>query len=199
MALIKIGPMKSWFFIIPFLATLSLAAQNYPPKDWQIKTAVLAAPEHERENATVMGYTSDGELTILREGSNDLICLADDPARRGFSVACYHESLEPFMARGRALRAEGKKNKEIFQIREDEVKAGKLEMPDRALLGVTTGQVNESTQEIEKVFTRWVFYIPFATAEMTGLPPAPAGPGAPWIMDAGTHRAHIMITPPKNK
>jgi len=102
-ALIKIGSIKSWFFIIPFLATLSLAAQTYPPKDWQIKTAVLAAPEHERENATVMGYTSDGELTTQREGSNDLICPADDPARKGFSVACYHDSLESFMARGRAL------------------------------------------------------------------------------------------------
>ncbi|MEC7905826.1 MAG: hypothetical protein VYC82_01235 [Verrucomicrobiota bacterium] len=162
--------MRSWSVIIPFLATLSLAAQSYAPKDWQIKTAVLAAPEYERENATVMGYTSDGELTVPREGSNDLICLADDPARKGFSVACNHESLESFMDRGRALRAKGKTNKEIFQIREDEVKAGKLEMPDRALLVVTTA-----------------------------LPPAPAGPGAPWIMDAGTHRAHIMITPPKNK
>lgn len=191
--------MKARFFIIPLLVSLSLGAQTYPPKDWQIKTAVLAAPEHERENATVLGYKSNGELGILRQGSNDLICLADDPAAKGFSVACYHESLEPFMARGRALKKEGKKRKEIFQIREDEVKAGKLEMPDRALLGVTTGQVNEVTKEVENVFTRWVFYIPFATAETTGLPPAPAGPGAPWIMDAGTHRAHIMITPPKNK
>ena len=191
--------MKSWFFIIPFWATLSLGTQNYPPKDWQIKTAVLAAPGHERKNATVLGYKSSGELGILREGSNDLICLADDPAGKGFSVACYHESLEPFMARGRTLKKEGKKRNEIFQIREDEVKAGKLEMPDRALLSVTTGRVNEATNEIENVFTRWVFYIPFATAETTGLPPAPAGPGAPWIMDAGTHRAHIMITPPKNK
>jgi hypothetical protein len=196
---IGIPAMKAWFFIIPLLASLSLVAQNYPPKEWQIETAVLAAPEHERDNATVLGYASDGELAILRQGSNDLICLADDPARKGFSVACYHESLEPFMARGRALRKEGKNNKDIFQIREDEVKAGKLEMPDRALLSVTTGEVNEDTKEVENVFTRWVFYIPFATAETTGLPPAPAGPGAPWIMDAGTHRAHIMITPPKNK
>ena len=160
---------------------------------------MLAAPEHERENATVLDYKSNGELGILRQGSSDLICLADDPGAKGFSVACYHESLEPFMARGRALKKKGKKRKEIFQIREDEVKAGKLEMPDRALLSVTTGQVNEATKDIENVFIRWVFYIPFATAETTGLSPAPAGPGAPWIMDAGTHRAHIMITPLKNK
>ena len=127
----------------------------------------------------MLGYKSGVELGILREGGNDLICLADDPAGKGFSVACYHESFEPFIARGRTLKKEGKKRNEIFQIREDEVKVGKLEMPDRALFSVTTGQVNEGTNEIENVFTRWVFYIPLATSETTGLPPAPAGPGAP--------------------
>jgi hypothetical protein len=136
---------------------------------------------------------------VLREGSNDLICLADDPARKGFSVACYHNSLEPLMVRGRELKAEGKSAKEIFQIREDEAKSGQLEMPEKALLYVLTGQVNEETKAIEKTHLRYVFYIPFATAESTGLPLAPSGPGGPWIMNPGTHRAHIMITPPKNK
>jgi len=41
-----------------------------------------------------------------------------------------------------------------------------------------------------------VVYIPWATAASTGLPIKPAAPGMPWIMDPGTHRAHIMITPP---
>ena len=31
----------------------------------------------------------------------------------------------------------------------------------------------------------------------TGIPLAPLTPGGPWIMDPGTHRAHIMINPPK--
>jgi len=44
---------------------------------------------------------------------------------------------------------------------------------------------------------RYVIYIPFATAESTGLPLAPSAPGMPWIMDPGTHRAHIMINPPQ--
>lgn len=159
----------------------------------------MSAPEHERENATVLGYESDGQLTIIRQGSNDLLCLADDPARKGFSVACYHESLEPFMARGRQLKKEGKSTEEIFAIRENEAKAGVLEMPDKALLYVMTGQVNETTNEVEKTHLRYVFYIPFATAESTGLPLAPVMPGGPWIMNPGTHRAHVMITPPKDK
>ncbi len=42
---------------------------------------------------------------------------------------------------------------------------------------------------------RYVVYIPWATAANTGLPTKPEAPGMPWIMDPGTHRAHIMIDP----
>lgn len=191
--------MRFLLLAIAVSAPLLTSAQNYPPKAWQIATATLAAPEQDRENATVLGYGSNGELTVLRQGTNDLICLADDPSRKGFSVASYHKSLEPFMERGRELKKQGKSAQEIFSIREEEAKSGKLEMPERALLSVLTGQVNEATQEVEQTHLRWVFYIPFATAESTGLPLAPVGPGAPWIMNPGTHRAHIMITPPKEK
>lgn len=191
--------MKFLLIVFAVLTPLSLTAQKYPPKDWQIATATLAAPELDRENATVLGYESDGKLTVIRQGSNDLICLADDPSRKGFSVACYHKSLEPFMARGRELKTEGKSAEEIFNIREEEAKAGTLEMPEHALLNVLTGQVNETTKEVEKTHLRYVYYIPFATSESTGLPLAPISPGAPWIMNPGTHRAHIMITPPKDK
>lgn len=182
------------------LALCSLtSAQNYPPADWQIETALLAAPEAERDEASVLGYRGDGSFGVLRQGANDLICLADDPSRKGFSAACYHKSLEPFMERGRELKKAGKSTDEIFQMREDEIKAGELAMPKQALLHVMTGQIDEETREIVNGHVRWVFYIPFATAESTGLPLAPISPGAPWIMNPGTHRAHIMITPPKKK
>ncbi len=189
--------MRILLFAIAIATPLVTHGQSYPSKEWQIATATLAAPEQDREGATVLGYESNGELAVIRQGTNDLICLADDPSRKGFSAACYHKSLEPFMARGRVLKKEGKSTEEIFNIREAEAKAGTLEMPERALLSVLTGQINESTQKVEQTHLRWVFYIPFATAESTGLPLAPVGPGAPWIMNPGTHRAHIMITPPK--
>ena len=41
--------------------------------------------------------------------TNKLICISDDPVKEGFNCVCYHKDLEPFMARGRALKAEGKK------------------------------------------------------------------------------------------
>lgn len=184
-------------FLILSLTILSCTGQEIPNKEQQIAQAVLAAPEHQREEAGVMGFDSSGEMILLREGANDFICIADDPNKDGFSVAAYHKSLEPFMARGRALRKEGLDAKQIFDKREEEVKAGKLTMPDKTTLYVSTGDINEETGNVENLYTRYVIYIPYATEETTGMPLQPIAPGAPWIMDPGTHRAHIMINPPK--
>lgn len=183
---------------IALFCVISLArAADIPSPDWQIKTAVLAAPEAARNAATVLGYDSAGALVTLRPGSNNFICLADDPKQKGFSVACYHKGLEPFMARGRELAAQGKNANEIFKVREEEVKAGKLPMPDKSILNVATGTVDAATGEVTDLYTRYVIYIPYATPESTGIPLAPIADGAPWIMNPGTHRAHIMINPPK--
>jgi hypothetical protein len=167
------------FIIIAILYPLTLLAQEYPTKDWQISTAIMAVPELEHENATVIGCEKGRELTGIRQGANDLICLADDPSGKRFSIACYHESLEPFMSRGRELKKQGKSSEEIFNIREEEAKAGTLEMPKHALLNVLIGQVNEATKQVEKTHLRYVYYIPFATFESTGLPLALISPGAP--------------------
>ena len=185
------------FLIFPAALLASAFAADVPPAEWQIKTAVLAAPKAERDAATVLGYDASGAVVTLRQGTNKLICLADDPKQKGFSVACYYQDLAPFMARGRELQAQGKKAPEVTKIREEEVKAGKLKMPDRSVLNVTTGTVNDATGEVTDLYTRYVVYIPYATPETTGIPLVPLSPGGPWIMDSGTHRAHIMINPPK--
>jgi hypothetical protein len=180
-----------------FCVASVVGAAEVPSSEWQIKTAVLAAPKPDRDAATVLGYDTSGALVTLRKGTNAFICLADDPRQKGFSVACYHKDLDPFMARGRALAAEGKNATDIFKVREDEVKAGKLPMPDKSILNVTTGKVAETGGEVTDLYTRYVIYIPYATVESTGIPLAPIADGAPWIMNPGTHRAHIMINPPK--
>lgn len=187
----------------PFLAFLTLLltgtfyAQEIPPADWQIKTALMAVPDDYREGAAVYGYDAAGTFTTLRKGTNDYIALADDPGRDNFSTAAYHKDLDPFMARGRELRMQGKTGDEIFEIREAEVRAGTLFLPDKTTLCVFTGKVNPETMEIEDPYVRYVFYMPFATGASTGLPTTPTPPGHAWLMDPGTHRAHIMITPPK--
>ena len=176
------------------------AQDNIPNKEEQILTAIAAAPEADRADATAYGYDKDGNLVLLREGTNSLICIADDPNRERFQCVCYHKDLEPFMSRGRALRAEGKSSQEIFDMREVEAKEGTLQMPkDGATLHLLEGKEGKFDPEKGEVVNanyRYVVYIPWATAESTGLPLQPIVPGGPWIMDPGTHRAHIMITPP---
>ncbi len=190
-----------------YLLTALVASSFYvnaqsPLKADQIAAAIHAAPEEMREGASVMGYDASGTFVSLKSGTNDLICLADDPNRSGFSTACYHKDLDPFMARGRALRLEGKNPAEINKIREDEAKSGKMKMPDQPttlhVLSGTDGKYNSETGEVEGANYRYVVYIPFATSKSTGLPTKPLEQGHPWIMFPGTYRAHIMITPPRD-
>ena len=193
--------MKSLFpTLVICLLTCVACAQSKPSNaDQQIATALLAAPAEQRAAATVYGYDQQDKLVTLREGSNALICLADDPTKEGFSASCYHRDLEPFMQRGRDLKAEGKSAKEIFDLREAEVKAGKLNMPEQPstlfVYSADADHFDTATGEVTDGSFRYVVYIPYATAESTGLPLSPEAPGMPWIMDPGTHRAHIMINP----
>ena len=194
--------MKTQLFtlIIGLCLSLQACAQPIPDKEKQISTAVMAAPEDVRADATVLGYDAQGKLITLREGTNSQVCVADDPNRDGFQVVCYHKDLVPFMERGKVLRAEGKNPKEIFDIREEEAKAGTLAMPEQpSTLHLLEGKEvvwNAEEGTLDGARYRYVVYIPWATSESTGLPTNPIVPGGPWIMDPGTHRAHIMITPP---
>lgn len=190
--------MKYAYTLILMFLILNTFAQ-IPSAEIQIKTAVLAAPEDKRAGAMVYGYDAKGEFVVLRKGTNEMICLADNPNQAGLNVSCYHKDLEPFMARGRELKAEGKSFQETFDIREAEAKSGKLMMPKQAsnlqVYSAKAEDYNATTGEVTKGSFRYVVYIPWATAASTGLPIKPEAPGMPWIMDPGTHRAHIMINP----
>ncbi len=198
-------PLFSTIFAFLLVSCISVSgkAQSVPSKEVQLKTATMAAPEDKREGAKVYGYDAEGNFVTLREGSNEMICIADDPNAKGFSVSCYHQDLDEFMERGRELKNEGKSFREIFDLREEEVKSGKLNMPrDGATLFVLTADEEHyrpETGDVDKTYLRYVVYIPWATQESTGLPLSPEAPGMPWIMDPGTHRAHIMINPPKEE
>jgi hypothetical protein len=176
------------------------AKPQVPSQEIQIKTALLAAPAEDRDGATIYGYSEKGEFMVIRKGSNEMVCLTDDPAAPGFSTSCYHKDLDPFMDRGRQLKKEGKTFQQISDARESEVKSGKLQMPKQptTLFVYTTAdeKYNRETGEIKDGYLRYVIYIPYATAETTGLPLKPDAPGMPWLMDPGTHKAHIMINPP---
>ncbi len=195
--------MKNLLICTLVLSIFSACAQEEKPEilpvDIQIKTAVLPAPDDKKAGATVYGYNEDGEVVMLREGTNELVCIADNPHNEGISVSCYFKALDPFMKRGRALKKEGKKTKEIREIRAAEVADGTLKMPEEpSMMYVfygTEATYDKITGALGDGQFRYVIYTPFATAESTGLPTKPHAKGMPWIMDPGTHRAHIMVGP----
>ncbi len=174
-----------------------LGGQALPPEAQQIAAAVLALPASLRAGAGVMGYRTAGKLEVLRPATNGMQCLANDPAGEGFHVACYATSMEPFMARGRALRAAGTKGTQVDTVRFAEVRSGALKMPTTpaSLYSLTgpKGDFNPATGKAPKSKPLYVLYMPGATTATTGLSTMP-GKG-PWLMYPGTPKAHMMMSP----
>lgn len=183
-------------------ALQSVRAQASPPAspqspDEQIAQAVLPLPAEMRGNASVLGYSAEGKLTTLRSGSGAMTCIATDPHGARFHVACYHKSLEPFMARGRELRAQGVRGDMVDSVRFRESREGKLKLPEApALLYSLSGAKDayDPATKTAKARALFVVYMPYATSETTGLSAVPAE-GMPWVMFPGTPKAHIMFVP----
>jgi hypothetical protein len=192
--------MKMRIPVCTILLASAAAAAGAPSQQAQIAGAVLAAPAELRDGAAVIGFDAQGQRVTIREGRNDLVCLASDPAKTAFNVACYHRDLEPFMARGRELLAQKITGAKRNEIRFKEIEDGKLSMPrePRTLYVLTGSSFDAATGAVENSYLRWVIYTPFATPESTGLS-TKASESAPWLMGAGTAGAHIMINPPKKK
>lgn len=173
-------------------------APGQAPGDEQVARAVLAAPESLRDDATVLGYggqaRDDDPLTVLREGTNRIVCLADDPASEGFHVACYHESMDPFMALGRRLRARGEDRDAVQRARQAAIEAGELEPPSAALWSLTVSADVDPADPGDDARRLAVVYVPYAESDELGLPSRPDG-NTPWLMLPGTPWAHIMISP----
>lgn len=177
---------------------VSSTGSSPAPIPMQIAGAVEAAPEPLRATATVLGW-QDGKTTVIREGTGDLICVADEPGDARFQTACYQKTLEPFMARGRELRGDKHTRAQVDSIRLAEVKAKKWSMPAAPAslynLAAPADSVDLATG-LPRGARRWyVVYIPNATEASSGLSIAPDGTGRPWLMYPGMPWAHIMITP----
>jgi hypothetical protein len=191
--------MKSFALLIVCLVPLGAVAQGESAPN--VAPAVLALPEGMRADASIMEFEADGTLRLAHKGVGPMVCLSDDPAHEDFHIACYHRDLEPYMARGRELRGLGKERSEITETREREIIAGVLTMPDHpsALYSISgpdgcfdsmTGTLCEDARQL------YVVYIPYATAESTGLS-TDATRGVPWLMNPGKPWAHIMMIPPE--
>lgn len=193
----KIGSLVGLACLVSLATSRQVVAQKaLPTAEQQIAAAVLALPSDLRAGATVMGFRVPGKLETLREGTNGMNCLALFAVEPSFHVACYHRGMEPFMARGRELRAQGVTGAQVDSVRFREVRNGSLKMPIQAAMYQLFGKPTSwdpATGNLTDVEPLLVVYLPGATAESTGLSPVPTRSG-PWIMYPGTPKAHIMVS-----
>lgn len=187
--------MRTRLLMLTMLSAVSTGfAQTAAPV--QVRAAVAPLPEEFRASATVLGYEAGKTgLVQVKAGTGPFICLADDPSDDRFHAACYHKALEPFMARGRELRAQKVAN--VDSVRFAEIDSKKLAMPlTPSTLYSLTGKAENVAADGAVTGARalYVVYIPFATSESTGLP-LKAEPNMPWLMFPGSPKAHIMFIP----
>lgn len=172
----------------------SARAQTAPPAATQIAGAVAPLPDSMRAGARVLGYR-DGQLVQLRAGSNPMVCLADDPAQEGFHTACYHRDMDPFMARGRALKAAGVGKAALDSTRLAEIAAGTLPMPKTPVTLYSIflkDDIDPAAGVPADAPGLYVIYMPYATEASSGISAQPAAKG-PWLMYPGLPTAHVMI------
>ena len=147
----------------------------------QVAEAVLAAPESLRAGATVIVRDAAGVPSVIRRGTNELVCEPDRPAA-GFAVECYHQSFQDVMDWMRRRMAEGARSfTELFAGGgpDAEVSTGAMQY---ALVGPTR----------EAAELHISINLPHATGASTGLPTEERLEG-PWLMWAGTSAAHVMF------
>ena len=172
-----------------------MAPVSFGTAGWESRDAATAATHYSQLQGLPVTRARERIVDILK-GTGDMICLASDPKSAQFHSACYHSDMEPFMARGRALRESGVTGAQVDTVRFREVKEGKIVMPKNpsALYQLFGGTFDPVKGEVTGATPLYVVYIPFSTGKSTGLPEKPVGK-MPWVMFPGTPKAHIMFTP----
>ena len=150
-----------------------------------IEGALLAAPQSERDSATVVFDAPHASRVVLRRGSSDFICSANI-AKTGFLSYCYPKVLDSFWIRNEMLAADGKSGAEISDALAADARSGKLNL----VVGATTYEMGGASQAA--ALPHMIVFLPNATEASTGLS-AKLDYVHPWLMWAGTPVAHVMI------
>ena len=67
------------FALAVFMMLPGIALGDETPRDRDIAEAVLPLPQPLRAGATLVSYDADGKRTVLRKGTNELVCRIDGP------------------------------------------------------------------------------------------------------------------------
>ncbi|RLT42587.1 MAG: hypothetical protein DWI57_05445 [Chloroflexi bacterium] len=155
--------------------------------DAQMQRALLPLPPYLRETANIVVFDADWNPVVVRDGGSDLSCVGGAPFMAAQYAVCQHSSTQPFWVMGMQLLSGGMKPAEVDQTRLDAMTEGTLETP---VVGAARyfliGGAAPNLLPLMNV------QLPYATSESTGFSSLP-DPYRPWLMDAGTPNAHLML------
>lgn len=191
-------------------ATVAASAQSSDTSA-SIKAAILPLPEPLRADATVVRHDPVGTYTVLRKGSNDMVCIHEPSEGTGrayksgqiFWAHCYNESIFAVMKRradlmkGFAGAGKTVDAKAVDDTIESEIKSGKLKLPAHPTVGFQVrgplSGYDAAANTVSTEIRSWqMVIIPYATGASLSLPEERTS-GLPWVMDSGSPMAHIMI------
>jgi hypothetical protein len=175
---------RAFVFILTALSVP--AAVNAQSADAEIARALAPAPARAQADATVISLDADGQVTVLRQGSNGIMCW-DASSAEGFSATCTSEANRARVQQNYAF------NHSIGTPDEIRAKFDEAERNGtRALSEFGTMYYHLDGSDQASARSHISVVVPFATAESLGLPDTRNADRA-WIMAAGTSTAHLMI------
>lgn len=175
----------------PLLALGTLAhAQAQANKEAKIESAMSAAPASIAEDATIMDWPAEpgGEMTTLREGTNEWTCLPDMENTPGNDPMCLDE---PWLEWADAWM--NKREPKITQMGFGYMLQGGSPESN------TDPYAKEPTSDnewIEDPVPHLMILVPDENM-LAGLPTDPESDG-PWVMWRDTPYVHIMAPMPKH-
>ena len=182
------------------------AQPNPPSRAAEIRFAVLPLPERFRDGATMMGMDSTHRPVVLRQGSNDMVCMRVVPGEAAWDARCYEATMARLIFRAGELVMSGLTIDSLGPRIEAEARAGTLVVPREPAAGYralgSRDAYDPSTGTVTNRMQIWhVRHVPFATAEAMGLPDESTLSIAerartPYVVASGTWWSHVMVQRP---
>lgn len=176
--------------VLPLLAALATircgdatpAGRESGGDDALIANAMSAAPDHIARGATVLVRQSDGQMRVLRQGSNDYTCMPDNPDSPGNMPMCVDAAGLAWVT---AL------------MRREEPPAGAPVSIAYMLQGSSFPSYDDpfarDPANRERHYTGPILMIMNVRGMVRGFPVQDPSPEAPFVMYQGTPYEHLMV------
>ena len=181
--------MRRVFLFVLMFAAVPLALDAQSMDDEMIARALLAAPANLQDEAAVITFDGNGEIEVIREGSNGLMCWnsSNEPGRQGnWTSQCTSELNRDRVEQNHQFSQRGA-TPEAIQALFDEAELD----GSRAVAAYGT-MFYHWRGDAETGGSHTNIAVPFATEANSGIPESRRN-DAMWIMGGGSSGAHLMI------